>query len=212
MHKAEVYTLKAYSGRRTKYSIHTLPDRKNYKEILIQTPYKEYVITDVLANGKFKAVEKMKIKDNFDKYIKLVKNSERKTFDIFIKKTIQQGIKLTPEVVAKIKGELLNIKNSGKKFEDNVVGKSKQPIMTLFITASLEVEAKKFKTADEFVKSKNINKDLNIVYNKLYGKIKDYAFQPTRGIEGQRVDESIRRGTIKNLRKDSETNFTELSR
>lgn len=84
-----------------------------------------YFITDILGDGKFKAVPKSwaEIKDG-----KWVINRENvtlewlkenaETFDISQKTTQQMGIKLTPDVKAKIKGLAPKIETSGKMFED----------------------------------------------------------------------------------------------
>jgi hypothetical protein len=90
-----------------------------------------YIITDVLGDGKFKAVPKDRIiTKNVDRVglsdmIKTDTSNGRiaypiqylETFNISNKTTTQQGIKLTPEIIAKIKGEALEIKTSGNKFE-----------------------------------------------------------------------------------------------
>ena len=70
-----------------------------------------WVITDVLGDGKFKAVTK----SVFDQNPKLsmkdwAKHFESQTFNISPEKTTQQGIELTPEVVARIKGEIPPLK------------------------------------------------------------------------------------------------------
>ena len=80
-----------------------------------------YIITDVLGDGKFKAVPK----EVYELIKKNPKNplnnqlitSKSETFDISQKTTTQQGIRLTPEIKAKIRGEALKIKTSGKMFE-----------------------------------------------------------------------------------------------
>jgi len=77
---------------------------------------KIYIITDVIGDGKFKAIPKDTFKrrqiagqENIDPRAEL-------TFDISTKKTIQQGIKLTPEIKAKISSEAPQIKKpSGKE-------------------------------------------------------------------------------------------------
>jgi hypothetical protein len=75
-----------------------------------------YIITDILGDGKFKAVPKEKyemvIRDKAE-----IPGTYKQTFDISQKTTTQQGIKLTPEIKAKIRGEALEIKTSGKQFE-----------------------------------------------------------------------------------------------
>jgi len=83
----------------------------------------EYVITDTLGEGKFKAVPK----DQMDRLKTLDRkpdrqfNATKETFDISTKTTTQQGIKLTPEIKAKIKGEGLDLKTSGKKFDESAI-------------------------------------------------------------------------------------------
>lgn len=118
-------------------------DRKNFGG---------YIITDVLEDGKFKAVRKtsrlnglFEPDESLKKYLdidslekrltkknpnnpKFVKDriearkkeieSVKETFDISIKKSpYQQGIELTPEIKARIKGEDLGFKTKGEKFE-----------------------------------------------------------------------------------------------
>ena len=89
----------------------------------------KYIITDILGDGKFKAVAK-------GNTIKLSKDAESgtahgmrqlpdsswyfpsniKDFDISAKTTTQQGIRLTPEIKARIRGEAPQIKKpSGKQ-------------------------------------------------------------------------------------------------
>ena len=112
-----------------------------------------YIITDILGDGKFKAVPKSHIDSVInDKrfatnktipeaiaYLKKVAPSGMKPFDISQKLTTQQGIKLTPEIKAKIRGEAPKIKTSGEMFESSL-----EP---------LAKEARKFKTAEEFVEA-----------------------------------------------------------
>jgi hypothetical protein len=124
---------------------------------MFQINENQYIITDVLGNGKFKAVPKEPIynvegfiadlKNGKDAYLKrlalkkktslddaviskLVADREKfiktneETFDISVKKTTQQGIRLTPDIKAIIKGEAPAIKSaSGKnpfeQFETN---------------------------------------------------------------------------------------------
>ncbi|MDP3726893.1 MAG: hypothetical protein Q8Q96_01090 [bacterium] len=87
-----------------------------------------YIITDILGDGKFKAVPKtehlrlsnaMKDTEHWGKnatpeYIKRQTDSQmerfKETFDISTKKTTQQGIKLTPEIKALVRGEAPTIK------------------------------------------------------------------------------------------------------
>ena len=77
-----------------------------------------WVITDILGEGKFKAVPK-KIQSQrlgeleVGKDIKLndpTLERDKQIFDIFTKKTTQQGIKLTPEIKAKIRDEVPTLK------------------------------------------------------------------------------------------------------
>jgi len=93
-----------------------------------------YIITDILGDGKFKAVPKSHIDSVInDKrfatnktipeaiaYLKKVAPSGMKPFDISQKLTTQQGIKLTPEIKAKIRGEAPKIKTSGEMFESSL--------------------------------------------------------------------------------------------
>jgi len=84
----------------------------------------KYIITDILGDGKFKAVPK-DILENFKNQevgtrpiTKETLNSATLTFDISTKTTTQQGIRLTPEIKARIRGEALDIQTSGRQFED----------------------------------------------------------------------------------------------
>jgi len=89
-----------------------------------------FIITDILGDGKFKAVPKSSYyaeiydpaKGINKTTLRTRPNSEltpfKESFDISTKTTTQQGIKLTPEIKAKIRGEALEIKTSGKQFED----------------------------------------------------------------------------------------------
>lgn len=69
---------------------------------------RDYIITDVLGDGKFKAVPKSMHGTQWH-------DQNEKTFDISTKTTTQQGIRLTPEIVARIKGEALPIKKASGK-------------------------------------------------------------------------------------------------
>ena len=59
-----------------------------------------------------------KYADTLGKYFKetLSKSNLVETFDISTKTTTQQGIKLTPEIKARIRGETPQIKTSGKRY------------------------------------------------------------------------------------------------
>ena len=85
----------------------------------------DYIITDVLENGKFKAVEKS-FYDNMKGRWKDVEGDKnwmsrldtgKETFDISTSKTTQQAIKLTPEIKAKIRGEAPALKKSSGSYE-----------------------------------------------------------------------------------------------
>ena len=56
------------------------------------------------------------LNQNYNKLIKMAKNNMLETFDISTKTTTQQGIRLTDEIKAKIRGEVPQIKTSGKMF------------------------------------------------------------------------------------------------
>ena len=75
----------------------------------------QYTITDILGDGKFKAVPKKIWEERLHTH-SIAFNSHKETFDISIKTTTQQGIKLTPEIKAKIRGEAPNIQTSGEMF------------------------------------------------------------------------------------------------
>ena len=82
----------------------------------------KFIVIEVLENGKFRAVPKMKTfeRDGYSTkdILEWSENNSQaiETFDISVEKTIQQGIELTPEVKAKIRGEAPKIKTSGKMF------------------------------------------------------------------------------------------------
>jgi len=102
----------------------------------------EYIITAVLGDGKFKAVPIRRVYQAGDlsqPLVEQIKNqgdlsmlpdgrgynsNMTEQFDISTEKTTQQGIKLTPEVVAKIKGKAPVIETSGKKFKEKATEKS----------------------------------------------------------------------------------------
>jgi len=123
----------------------------------------EYVITDILGEGAFKAVEKV-FYDNMKARWKDLENdpnwklklsvAERK-FNVLIKKVVQQGIKLTPEIKAKIKGKTLGLKNSGKMFASKENSKGATPISEFEELPKIEKEfdanAKKFKLHEKSI-------------------------------------------------------------
>jgi hypothetical protein len=86
-----------------------------------------YVVTDILGDGKFKAVPQEFYdaqKAGKGRILKDIRTSNmNKTFDISPKTTAQQGIKLTPEIIAKIKGEAPKIKTSGEQFAPELTRK-----------------------------------------------------------------------------------------
>ena len=69
------------------------------------TDSNKYIITDILEKGKFKAVPKTMHGTQWH-------DQNERTFDISRKTTTQQGIKLTPEIKAKIRGEALKLKKN----------------------------------------------------------------------------------------------------
>jgi hypothetical protein len=94
---------------------------------------KDWIVTDILGNGEFKAVEKNVLTDsvyfepqskggarierdyeNMQEALDKLPENYKKTFNIFPKKTIQQGIKITPEIRAKIRGEAPILKKSSE--------------------------------------------------------------------------------------------------
>ncbi len=89
-----------------------------------------YIITDVLDDGKFNAVEKDFYDSMKGRWLDMEKDKNwlsrlegsKETFDISQKTTTQQAIRLTPEIKAKIKGEAPVIQTSGKKFEAGAYG------------------------------------------------------------------------------------------
>ena len=107
--------------------LETKPKFKVGEEIVRATEGKddEFIITDILGDGKFRAVPKSGttmdragkealVNGEYSKVPKIYKE----TFDISTKTTTQQGIRLTPEIKARIRGEALDIQTSGRQFED----------------------------------------------------------------------------------------------
>jgi len=92
-----------------------------------------YIITDVLGNGKFKAVLEDIYVDATEKgtYNRISRTDtlkdflerNKEEFNISFKTTTQQGIKLTPEIIAKIKGAAPRIKTSGEQFAPELTRK-----------------------------------------------------------------------------------------
>ncbi len=90
----------------------------------------EMVITEILGDGKFKAVSKHQVDEagGFKLWLKKVNGDIRvphgefrptraveETYDVSKPKSVQQGIRLTPEIKAKIRGEAPTLKKpSGK--------------------------------------------------------------------------------------------------
>jgi len=74
---------------------------------------KKYVVTDVLGDGKFKAVEKDFYESMKGRWLDMEKDKNwmdrlstgKETFDVSNPTQVQQYIDLTPEVKARIKGE-----------------------------------------------------------------------------------------------------------
>lgn len=99
--KAQEWTVKIRDG---KYDSLNNVKIKQGLEIYDSSVYptgKHYIITDVLGDGKFKAVPKLDLEMGTKEQIA----RKTETFDISQKTTKQQGIELTPEVKAIIKGE-----------------------------------------------------------------------------------------------------------
>jgi len=107
--------------------LETKPKFKVGEEIVRATEGKddEFIITDILGDGKFRAVPKSGttmdragkealVNGEYSKVPEIYKE----TFDISTKTTTQQGIRLTPEIKARIRGEALDIQTSGRQFED----------------------------------------------------------------------------------------------
>jgi len=100
----------------------------------------EYIITEVLGDGKFKAIGKNKLeqlnKDAITQGLEKTKRASQfaETFDISTKTTTQQGIRLTPEIKAKIRGEAPGFKASGKQFEEP---KQRTPVEALVAVPGL---------------------------------------------------------------------------
>jgi hypothetical protein len=83
-----------------------------------------YIITNILGDGKFKAIPKQYYEpykrytlDGEKDFLAIQPEKHIKTFDISAETTTQQGIRITPEIRALIKGEPRAIVTSGKMFE-----------------------------------------------------------------------------------------------
>ena len=83
---------------------------KRGDEIFNMTKTEYYMVTKILGDGKFEVKNSRAMGEA---------NSERskEILDFSIEETTQQGIKLTPEIKAKIRGEAPDIKTSGKKVD-----------------------------------------------------------------------------------------------
>lgn len=109
-----------------------IEDIKNGQKISVNNA--DYIITDILGDGKFKAISRDRLRGQgqlSDKDIVKWANdnpSSKETFDISTKTTTQQGIKLTPEIKAIIRGES-PLKNSGKITTGALVAGSSMPII-----------------------------------------------------------------------------------
>ena len=123
--KSEVFTTpRAFEKYQTTGDSTHLSQKPKFKvgeEIVRTTEGTEqlYLITDVLKDGKFKAFPKEVGTDDFIKRITTGKitAADKKTidnfseqFDISTKTTKQQGIRLTPAIKAKIRGEAPKLK------------------------------------------------------------------------------------------------------
>lgn len=95
------------------------PDKIKVGVEIQQGQGSKYIITDVLGDGKFKAIPNS-LKDSYkqmgyteDTWVKsVVRNNPelQETFDISNPTQLQQAIELTPEVVARIKGQAVPLK------------------------------------------------------------------------------------------------------
>lgn len=122
----------------------------------------DYIITDILGDGKFRAVPKdggiKLITENGDLglvaegYLKKInidgedyryKPARVQDFDISTKTTQQQAIKITPEIKALVEGKPVDIKKASGALP-----------LPKFQTVDdvLEAEARKYKSAEEFIK------------------------------------------------------------
>jgi hypothetical protein len=73
---------------------------------------------------------------------------------------------------------------------------------------SLSVEARGFKTAEEFLEAQGkVDNDLEGIYNKIYGKDTDQFGQSAGSLAGKEVGGSLQGGKIGNLQKDSRPNL-----
>jgi len=120
-----------------------------------------HIITDILGDGKFKAIPKQVIDDERKArglagglegkmdlktlMEDMTENGYAETFDISTKKTTQQGIKLTPEIKAMIRGEMPAFKASGNMYE------VKAPDLGKYLTKTKQPTSSKNKSLDEFL-------------------------------------------------------------
>ena len=157
-----LYTENSYGNLEWQGDIDTFSDGLEVGNIVGKSGQNPYIVTKVLGNDNFQAVKKSSLEKalpEFQKDIKVFQETGKlsenikpfilqasETFDISTPKTTQQGIKLTPEVKNKIKGIAPEIKTSGKMFEE------KKPTPQVKQDPLIQ-EAKKYKTAEEFVKA-----------------------------------------------------------
>lgn len=141
-----------------------------------------YIITDILGDGKFKAISTNKIdkylektdnKVSYKSFIELANESTlndvigKETFDV--SDAISEGqmaVKITPEVEMRIKGEAPKIETSGKKFEEKQLPKqetkpmpeSKAPTdkFSKVVPPLTEDQNEDEKQAEEYLNKRNI--------------------------------------------------------
>lgn len=168
---------------------------------LLEISWSDYFITENLGEGKFMAISRK----NLDEYIwdrkvthgkaielgnKGILNELSKEFTISITKTTQQAIKLTPDVVAKIKGEaFLENKPSGlKPFLEA------KPMVVEWLKPKGELAQKEWLPMNESkwlqIKSKDITNEMKDITPKTkaiieweFKKINAQVFMSKAGIE-----------------------------
>ena len=81
-----------------------------------------YIITDILGEGKFKAVPKSSVESPYSDWKEMMRlnpqlENLKETFDISQKTTLQPALKLTPEIKAIIRGEAPQLKVEQKLYQ-----------------------------------------------------------------------------------------------
>lgn len=142
-----------------------------------------HTVIKVSGDGKFNAVETDFYSSMRGRWIEMEGETEAqfldrilsnsKEYDISEPKQIQQGIELTPEVVAKIKGEELEIKTSGRKFEE-VKPKPKTKPLSALASKDTAKAAEKIHNFEQRAVPKKGTDEFKL-HEKVVGLIRKYA-------------------------------------